>query len=82
LLRCAERGLTLTEDQRRVIAAAIELYKPFLLEPEEIHSNEPEIEPGNESQESHSEEPAPDSVFYSVLERERRLAEIYRSLEH
>lgn len=81
----AERGLPLTAEQRQTIAAAVELYQPYLLEPEsdENHSSMPDTEPEAEPVESHSE-PEPvierDPAFYSAEERERRLKAISESI--
>jgi HK97 family phage prohead protease len=72
IYRCMERGMPLTIEQRAVLQAAVELYQPYLLEPEQEshHSSVPETEP-----EPDHWKPQPDS-HYSVEERERRLKEI------
>src|SRR4030067_1086963 len=44
----ADHGLELTNEQREIIHAAVELYQPYLLEPEPVeddHSSLPEAEP-------------------------------------
>jgi HK97 family phage prohead protease len=67
LLRCAERGMNLTSEQRKILSAAVELYQPYLLEPgpdSGDHSGagiEPELE-----------------GHYSALERMRRLENLSR----
>jgi hypothetical protein len=73
----------LTIEQRQTIAAAMELYQPYLLEPEQDergshgdHSSLPEPEP----ELSHSDETEPVESNYSAEERERRLQEIYQSI--
>ena len=78
LLRCAERGMELTQQQRETLRAAMELYRPYLLEPEpdassEHHSeSEPEPEPVHWT-------PQPDS-HYSADERARRLTELSETI--
>lgn len=66
----ADHGLELTTEQRQIIAAAVEIYQPYLLEPEPENGNhsEPEVEPEL------------DTSHYSSLERERRLLEIKLTL--
>ena len=82
LMRCAEWGLNLTAEQRQIIAAAVELYKPFLLEPVYSHSDEPETEPEVADGNDHSSEPVflHDEAFYSAIERERRLDQIRQTI--
>jgi hypothetical protein len=64
LLRCAERGMKLTNEQRAILSAAVELYQPYLLEPEPIKATTREAGP----------EPEPeDDGHYSAIERMRRL---------
>jgi uncharacterized protein len=92
LLRCAERGFELSKEQREIIRAAVELYQPYLLEPEfsgdDNHSEESEPEQ-NPDENHHSNEPSePESSHwesqpdehYSAEERERRLKEISKSI--
>lgn len=71
LLRCAERGMTLTNDQRKLLSAAVELYQPYLLEPE------PDPDASQDPDGHHSrasDEPEPDfDGHYSEIERLRRL---------
>ena len=71
LLRCAERGMDLTTEQRSQLSAAVELYKPFI--------QEPEVEPQEETNHSRTDEepePAFDDGHYSELERQRRLVKL------
>ena len=77
LYRCAERGMDLTTEQRATMRAAVELYQPYLLEPEpesDHHSSVLEAEP-----EQNHWEPQPES-HYSAEERERRLKELSETL--
>lgn len=72
LLRCAERGMELTTEQREQLSAAVELFKPYI--------QEPEIEP-DEDESDHSrtsDEPEPDDGHYSAMERQRLLESISR----
>jgi len=68
LLRCAEQGMRLTAEQRQQMAAAVELYQPFLLdsEPDEGHHSGPVAD--SELEEGH----------YSAMERGRKLEEMSR----
>jgi HK97 family phage prohead protease len=72
IYRCMKRGMPLTIEQRAVMQTAVDLYQPYLLEPEPEghHSSEHESEP-----EQDHWEPQPDS-HYSAEERERRLKEL------
>ena len=72
LIRCAELGMALTNEQREIITAAMELYQPYLLEPEP--------EEGNHSRTSEEPEPPIQDLdgHYLELERARRLEEISR----
>lgn len=79
LLRCAERGMPMSTEQRTVLRAAVELYQPYLLEPEQSshHSSQPEAEP----ERPHSETTEPvDERHYSAEERERRLTELSETI--
>jgi len=67
LVRCAERGMKLTSEQRQILAAAVELYQPNLLEPG----------PNAGDHSGAGTEPEPDG-HYSALERMRRLESISR----
>jgi hypothetical protein len=69
LLRCAERGLPLSTEQRAILRAAVELYQPYLLEPE--------AENAHHSRASDEPEPELDG-HYSALERGRKLEELSR----
>ena len=89
LALAADHGLELTTEQRQVIAAAVELYQPYLSEPgdadgsgahSELHETEPEIE----ANEDHSDESEPEdgreAVHYSAEERERRLNDLITTM--
>lgn len=69
LLRCAERGMSLSNTQRQLLAAAVELYQPYLLEPEsegdDLHSRQ--------SDEPESDLVMQDLSHYSAPERMRQL---------
>lgn len=75
LLRCAERGMKLSNTQRVILRAAMELYQPYLLEPEPDSDD-----PGHHSRASEEPEPELDG-HYSALERLRRLEEIKQTFE-
>ncbi len=74
LYRCAEQGMRLTPEQRKLLRTVIDLYKPLLLdsEPANGHHSRPPADP----------EPDQDKKLldghYSALERGRRLEEISR----
>jgi HK97 family phage prohead protease len=69
----ADHGLELTTEQRQIIAAAVEIYQPYLLEPEPDPND-----PDHHSRAS--EEPEPDlDGHYSTLERLRRLSELEKT---
>jgi HK97 family phage prohead protease len=73
LALAADHGLELTTEQRKIIAAAVELYQPYLLEPEPDPND-----PDHHSRAS--EEPEPDlDGHYSTLERLRRLSELEKT---
>ncbi len=70
----AEHGLKLSNEQREIIAAAVELYQPHLLEPEADSDDQT-----NHSRANEEPEPAPDlDGHYSALERMRKLEELSR----
>ena len=59
LYRCAERGMDLTTEQRATLRAAVELYQPYLVEPEP--EKEPVQEPVQEPvTDHHSSESEPE----------------------
>jgi HK97 family phage prohead protease len=71
----ADHGLELTTEQRQIIAAAVEIYQPYLLEPEPDPND-----PDHHSRAS--EEPEPDlDGHYSMLERLRRLSELEKEFQ-
>jgi len=73
LVLAADHGLELTNEQREIIHAAVELYQPYLLEPEPVeddHSSLPEAEPELDHWESQPDD------HYSADERMRRLTEL------
>jgi uncharacterized protein len=75
LLRCAERGMKLSNTQRDMLRAAMELYQPYLLEPEPDSDD-----PGHHSRAGEEPEPVLDG-HYSALERLRRLDEIEKTIK-
>jgi len=72
LVVAAEHGLKLSNEQRKTIAAAVELYQPHLQEPAADSDDQPDHSRANG-------EPEPDlDGHYSALERMRRLEELSR----
>jgi uncharacterized protein len=75
--------IELTNEQRETIRAAVEMYKPYLLEPEHDqdghHSSLPEPEPDSAPEGAAHWEPQPEES-YSAEERERRLKELSDTL--